>query len=98
MHREDQWAMGAGDRAGDARAVFVRHEQVRREAVLLQACQGDQAPGPRSLAGWVHQLRSGADSAEGALGSGEARAPRRPLRTLIDRLQRVVVPGRAAHV
>jgi hypothetical protein len=101
MHRESfrgRWALDAGDRAGDARAVFARHEQVRREAMIAQACQSGHAPERRSLVVWVHRLRSGAEPAGGAPGSGWARAPRRLLRTLIDRLRVVVFPGRAARL
>ena len=107
MHRDDfqsadgahrRWAWDGGDHAGDALAAFSRHEQVRREAMIARECAGARAPILHSLVAWVHHLRSSADPAAGGLGSGEARVPRRPLRTLIDRLRGVVFPGRTARV
>jgi hypothetical protein len=101
MHRDSfrgRWALDAGDRAGDNLAAFARHDQFRQEAMTAWVRPGGPAPVRRSLVAWVHQLRSGAEPAEGAPGSGSARAPRRPLRTLIDRLWVVVFPGRPARL
>jgi hypothetical protein len=93
MHRDSfrgRWALDAGDRAGDSLAAFARHDQFRQEAMTARMRPVGRTPVRRSLVAWVHQLRSGAEPEEGAPGSGRARAPRRPFRTLIDRLRVVV--------